>query len=116
LKDYCLENNIVIDFDYFYDYYEGNWWMIWKNKMKNRKSTAKNRERRDKKSWVYKDPSQEERDEYKKMLIENRRLEWEWDHNETRQKKLYDKAQAMIAKYWLDKVKEYRTGVLSSMK
>jgi hypothetical protein len=24
LKDYCLENNIVIDFDYFYDYYEGN--------------------------------------------------------------------------------------------
>lgn len=116
LKDYCIEKNILIDCDYFYDHYESNWWMVWKNKMKNRKSTAKNRERRDKKSWVYKDPSQEDREQYKKMIIENRRLEWEWDHNETRQKKLYDKAQAMIAKYWLDKVKEYRTGVLSSMK
>ena len=49
IKKYCEENNLKIDCEYFYDYYEANGWKINKNKMKDWKATLRNWNRRNNK-------------------------------------------------------------------
>ncbi len=50
IKKYCEEQNLKIDCQYFFDYYESNGWLVGKNKMKDWKATLRNWERRSKKS------------------------------------------------------------------
>lgn len=42
ITDYCAQNDLKIDCERFYDYYESNDWHVGKNKMKNWKATARN--------------------------------------------------------------------------
>lgn len=46
IKKYCNEMNLNVDFQYFYDYYESNGWLVGKNKMKDWKATLRNWNRR----------------------------------------------------------------------
>lgn len=46
IKKYCEEQKFKIDWQYFYDYYESNGWLIGKNKMKDWKATLRNWNRR----------------------------------------------------------------------
>lgn len=42
VKEYCSQNDLRIDCERFYDYYESNDWHVGKNKMKDWKATARN--------------------------------------------------------------------------
>ena len=42
IKEYCGQNDLRIDCERFYDYYESNDWHVGKNKMKDWKATARN--------------------------------------------------------------------------
>lgn len=42
IKEFCLNENLVVDEEYFFNYYESNGWKIGKNNMKNWKATVKN--------------------------------------------------------------------------
>lgn len=42
IKEYCSQNDLNIDCERFYDYYESNDWHVGKNKMKDWKATARN--------------------------------------------------------------------------
>lgn len=42
IKEYCAQNDLRIDCERFYDYYESNDWHVGKNKMKDWKATARN--------------------------------------------------------------------------
>lgn len=42
LKDYCISQNLKVDVQYFYDYYESNGWKVGKNSMKDWKATLRN--------------------------------------------------------------------------
>ena len=42
IKEYCSQNDLNIDCERFYDYYESNDWHVGKNKMKDWKETARN--------------------------------------------------------------------------
>lgn len=42
IKEYCAQNDLKIDCERFYDYYESNDWHVGKNKMKSWKATARN--------------------------------------------------------------------------
>lgn len=42
IEDYCNENNLKMDVDYFLDYYESKGWLVGKSPMKNWKSAARN--------------------------------------------------------------------------
>ena len=42
IKEYCVQNDLRIDCERFYDYYESNDWHVGKNKMKDWKATARN--------------------------------------------------------------------------
>ena len=42
IKEYCGQNDLRIDCERFYDYYESNDWHVGKNKMKSWKATARN--------------------------------------------------------------------------
>ena len=49
---FCRENGLVIDVDYFIDYYNGNGWMAGKNKMKDWEATVRNWARRENRGSV----------------------------------------------------------------
>ena len=42
IKEYCAQNDLKIDCERFYDYYESNDWHVGNNKMKSWKATARN--------------------------------------------------------------------------
>ena len=46
LKEYCLSSSLSVDYQYFYDYYESNGWMVGKNPMKDWKATLRNWDRK----------------------------------------------------------------------
>lgn len=48
LKAYCIQNNISIDCEYFFDYYESNGWKVSNSPMKDWKATIRNWARREK--------------------------------------------------------------------
>ena len=47
ILDFCLDEGLGLDVDYFYDHYTSNGWMVGKNRMKDWKATARNWVRRD---------------------------------------------------------------------
>ena len=49
LNNYCLEQNLNVDCEYFYDYYESNGWKVSKSPMKDWKATLRNWHRRNSK-------------------------------------------------------------------
>lgn len=49
LNNYCLEQNLNVDCEYFYDYYESNGWKVSKSPMKDWKATLRNWHRRNNK-------------------------------------------------------------------
>ena len=50
LNAYCLEQNLNVDCEYFFDYYESNGWKVSKSPMKDWKATLRNWHRRNKKN------------------------------------------------------------------
>lgn len=52
IKEYCLERKNNINPQWFIDFYESNWRMVWKNKMKDWKACIRTRESRNKKDNV----------------------------------------------------------------
>lgn len=42
IRDYILDDNLNVDANTFYDYYESNGWVVGKNKMKDWKATLRN--------------------------------------------------------------------------
>lgn len=42
ISKYCVEKNLKVDVQHFYDYYESNGWKVGKNKMKDWQATARN--------------------------------------------------------------------------
>lgn len=74
--DFCLDNNLSIDVDRFYDYYTSNGWKVGKNAMKDWKATVRNWAR-DKKEpakvvsaqqYTQRDYSGEQNDALRRML------------------------------------------------
>ena len=48
LKEYCRQQNLTIDCEYFFDYYESNGWKVSNTPMKDWKATIRNWARREK--------------------------------------------------------------------
>lgn len=42
LKEYCDSSSLSVDYQYFFDYYESNGWLVGKNKMKDWRATLRN--------------------------------------------------------------------------
>lgn len=56
VKQYCLENNYVLDAERFVDFYECKGWMVGKNKMKDWKAAVRTWIRKDKEGTVKRAP------------------------------------------------------------
>ena len=56
IASFCEEEGIRIDIDYFIDYYNGNGWMVGRNKMKDWKAAVRNWFRRDREKTKPKGP------------------------------------------------------------
>lgn len=66
VKKYCIDRKNTIDAQWFIDFYESNWRLVWKNKMKDWKACIRTRESRNKN-----DPKKQTKEYEKKDAREN---------------------------------------------
>ena len=71
IATFCNENSVIINIEYFLDYYNSNGWMVGKNKMKDWKSTVRNWSRRD---FSTNNKSGKPEFDYEAMHEENKKL------------------------------------------
>ena len=83
INNFILENNLKVNAEHFYDYYESNGWKVGKNSMKDWKATLRNWNRNNfnEKSKSSNKTKNEEQWEYLKELYEKENSENEYKGN-----------------------------------
>jgi len=83
INNFILENNLKVNAEHFYDYYESNGWKVGKNSMKDWKATLRNWNRNNfnEKSKSFSKTKNEEQWEYLKELYEQEISENEYKGN-----------------------------------